>query len=264
MIMLTSNASCRPAPRIDLVDVDVQFPVFTPQGRGLLNRVLMSSLGVGRSMPQFGEPVTRVVALTDISISIRSDDKVGLIGLNGAGKTTLLRVISRAIEPQYGTVDVNGTVSSLTDLLLGVDPEADGREFIITRCHVMGVAPANIPAIYADVLAFTELNDFISLPIRTYSAGMLLRLAFAVATAIEAEILLMDEMIGAGDVAFIEKAQRRLNGILHKSRILVLASHNEAILQQFCNRGIILNRGRVVFDGSISEALGEYHRLAGT
>ena len=206
------------------------------------------------------EPVagSKCHALRDIDLELSQGDRIGLIGQNGAGKSTLLRVLSGVYEPSTGTVTSAGRVSALTDLMLGIDPEASGHEFILTRGIVMGLTKAKARQMTPDVEAFTGLGDYLHLPVRTYPSGMLLRLAFAVSTATTPDILLMDEMIGLGDAQFIARATARLEALMSEVRILVLASHNAPILRQFCSTGVLLSEGRIVRIGPLEECLQEH------
>lgn len=245
---------------ISLSGVSIDFPVFTSQNKGLINTLLGfngSSHGrIARDGPGHG---LRVHALRDVNLQLRQGDRVALIGRNGAGKSTLLRVLSGAYEPTQGDIESDGRISALTDLMLGMDPEASGHEFIFTRGIVMGLSHQQARALTPDIEAFSELGDYLHLPVRTYSSGMMLRLAFAVATAITPDILLMDEMIGVGDSSFIQSAGKRLERLMNQVDVLVLASHNEQILRQFCTRGILLSEGRVVLDGPLEDCL-QLHR----
>jgi ABC-type polysaccharide/polyol phosphate transport system ATPase subunit len=244
---------------ICLSGVSVDFPVFTAQSKGLINTLLgfsghsrgrIDTVGLGRRV--------RVHALRDINLALTEGDRIGLIGQNGAGKSTLLRVLSGVYEPTAGSVISKGRVSALTDLMLGMDPEADGYEFILTRGIVMGLTKLQARQLTPNIEAFTDLGDYLHLPVRTYSSGMLLRLAFAVSTAITPDILLMDEMIGVGDAQFITKATARLERVMKEVKILVLASHNEDILREFCTTGVLLSEGRVVRIGPLEECLEEH------
>jgi ABC-type polysaccharide/polyol phosphate transport system ATPase subunit len=244
---------------LSLRGVGVDFPVFSPRSRGVLNTLLGQSGAAGRV-----ENGTRgrlnVHALRDIDLDLREGERVGLIGGNGAGKSTLLRVLSGVYEPTAGAIHSEGRISALTDLMLGMDPDASGYDFITMRGIVMGKSKRQIRDMVPDIEAFTELAEYLHLPVRTYSSGMLLRLAFAVASASVPEILLMDEMIGVGDAHFLERAQLRLETMVQQVKVLVLASHADAILRTFCNKGLVLAEGRIVFRGDIGECLEYYHR----
>jgi ABC-type polysaccharide/polyol phosphate transport system ATPase subunit len=246
---------------IEFSDVCVDFPVFSSQARGLINSIVRFDRFRQDRIEKDGAGLC-VHALRDINIRLSAGDRVGLIGRNGAGKTTLLRVMSGVYEPERGEIRSQGNISALTDLLLGIDPEASGYDFIITRGIVMGLSKKQARELFTDVEEFTELGDYLHLPIRSYSSGMLLRLAFAVSTAIAPDILLMDEMIGVGDAQFIQRAHVRLEKLMRRVQILVLASHNEEILRSFCDQGIVMSEGRVDFQGAMADCLA-YHAARG-
>lgn len=236
-------------------NVSVDFPVFSSQSRGLINSLLRFDRSLQQRIESKGGAGVTVHALRDISLQLEAGDRVALIGRNGAGKTTMLRVMSGVYEPEQGEISANGNISALTDLMLGVDPEASGYDFVVTRGIVMGLTKAQARGLFADVEAFTELGDYLHLPVRSYSTGMLLRLAFAVSTAVVPDILLMDEMIGVGDGQFIERAHRRLDELMSRVEILVLASHNEEILRAFCTKGVVMSEGRIVHRGNLADCL---------
>ncbi|GAB2478217.1 ABC transporter ATP-binding protein [Comamonas humi] len=244
---------------ITLNQVSVDFPIYTAQSKGLLNTLMgFKGMNQGRvASLDHGRHVS-VRALRDINLTLEHGDRVGLIGKNGAGKSTLLRVLSGVYDPTAGHIGSSGRISALTDLMLGMDPEANGYEFIVTRGIVMGLTTAQARNLTPDVERFTELGEYLHLPVRTYSSGMLLRLAFAVATAIQTDILLMDEMIGVGDQAFLAKAGQRLETLMNSVDIMVLASHNEDILHKFCDKGVLLFEGRIVMAGALDDCLKAY------
>jgi len=186
-----------------------------------------------------------VVALDRVSFSLAAGDRLGLVGPNGAGKTTLLKVLYGIYEPTGGTLAISGRTDALFNITLGFRPEATGRRNIVLRGLINGWAPEEIDARMESVIAFSELGEFIDLPLKTYSQGMAARLAFSVATTLEPEILLMDEWIGAGDPAFQAKAKDRMRDIADRAGIIVLASHNHGLLKQTCNKVLVLERGRV-------------------
>jgi ABC-2 type transport system ATP-binding protein/lipopolysaccharide transport system ATP-binding protein len=196
-----------------------------------------------------------VQALEDVTLHFQHGDRVGLVGHNGAGKTTLLRVLAGIYEPGSGTVRVEGHVAPLFDISLGMDTESNGYENIVLRGLFLGMSRAEIKVRMDEIAEFTELGSFLELPIRTYSAGMRMRLAFAVSTAIQPDILLLDEGIGAGDAAFLEKANRRLQAFTDKAAIIVLASHSEHLVSQLCRTSVLLEHGRVVDVGKTDEIL---------
>jgi len=229
-------------PHISAEGICVEFPIWNPSHRSLKNAVLRATTG-GRLAR---ESSTRVVvqALSDLSFEFARGDRIGLVGNNGSGKTTLLRVLSGIYEPVRGRLEVSGRVSSLLDLSLGMDHEATGLENIVLRGVLMGLPPVAIQAKVNEIAEFSELGDYLSMPIRTYSSGMLLRLAFAVTTSVAPEILLLDEWLSVGDAAFRDKAERRLLELIESSAIMVLASHDESLIRRFCSRMLRLEHGR--------------------
>ncbi len=243
---------------IALTNVHVDFPVFSSRSRGLINTLFGYARSDNKRIEASGLYGINVHALRGVSLELKRGDRVGLIGRNGAGKTTLLRVLSGAYEPTQGDIKVSGSLSSLTDITLGMDMEADGYENIVLRSIVMGKTRQEAKELIKEIEEFTGLGEYLRLPVRVYSSGMLLRLAFAVSTAIEPEILLMDEMIGAGDLHFIDKARTRIKNLMSDASILVLASHSSEMLRQFCNKGIVLEQGQVVFSGELESCLQHY------
>ncbi len=186
---------------------------------------------------------------------------MALVGHNGAGKSTLLRVLAGAYEPSRGVAHIDGKVSSLLDMTMGMDPELTGRENITLRGIFLGMTFRQATEITPAIEEFTELGGFMDLPMRTYSSGMTLRLAFAVSTAVQPDILLLDEMISVGDMSFAEKARIRLEQVMENSRILVLASHDPMILKRYCNKAVHLREGQIVAAGSIDDILEQHGAL---
>ena len=242
--------------RLQLAGVTVDFPVYSADSRSLKNDLLRKSTG-GRIGRNAGNRLS-VRALEDVNLALGRGDRLGLIGANGSGKTTLLRVLAGVYQPTRGRVRRQGRVASLFDISLGIDPGATGYENIMMRGMFLGLAPAEVRERTDEIAAFTELGDYLAMPVHTYSTGMMLRLAFAVCTCIEPEILLMDEWIGVGDAAFVEKAERRLEEFVARAGILVLASHNPALLERTCTTGILLDSGKIRAFGPIGEVLREY------
>jgi ABC-2 type transport system ATP-binding protein len=244
-----------PMPSIELNQVSVAFPIYSAGSRSLKNAMLAATTG-GR----IGSEAKHVVvqALDQVSFSLSDGDRVALIGHNGAGKTTLLRVLAGIYEPRVGSMRIEGRVTPMFDINLGIDPESTGHENIILRGLYMGLTKSEILARRDSVADFTELGPFLDLPVRTYSAGMQARLAFAMATCIEPEILLLDEGIGAGDANVLDKANERLDHFIRKAGILVLASHSVELVRRLCNKAILMEHGRTICVGEVEEGLEIY------
>jgi lipopolysaccharide transport system ATP-binding protein len=224
-------------------NVVVEFPIFNASHRSLKKAVLHMTTG-GRLTPDAGHRV-RVRAIDNASFEFRPGDRIGLIGHNGAGKTTLLRVLSGVYAPVSGTLETRGRIVSLLDISLGMDSEATGYENIFLRGVLMGLKPREIREKLDEIADFSELGDYLNMPVRTYSSGMSLRLAFAVSTVIDADILLMDEWLAVGDENFKQKAADRMARMVANSHILILASHSKNLIRQSCNRLLFLEHGIV-------------------
>ncbi len=237
---------------ITATDLSIDFPIFNASHRSLKKRVLHATTG-GRIAGDAGQRVS-VRALEGLNFDLRPGDRVGLVGHNGAGKTTLLRVLSGVYPPSSGKLDVQGRIASLTDISVGIDGEATGFENIYLRGIVMGMTPAEINEKMDEIADFSELGDYLNMPVRTYSSGMQLRLAFAVSTSVQADIILMDEWLSVGDAKFAKKASERLDHMVANSSILVIASHQEDILERLCNRRITMEHGKLVSDVSTKAA----------
>jgi ABC-2 type transport system ATP-binding protein/lipopolysaccharide transport system ATP-binding protein len=245
---------------IRLDSISVVFPVFSATHRSLKMSLLPATTGgaIGPDSKDVGH--TAVRALDRVSLTVEHGDRIGLIGHNGAGKTTLLRVLARIYEPAAGTVHIEGEVAPLFDVNLGMDPDATGYDNIILRGLFLGLPKRDIRARLEEIAEFTELGNFLDFPISTYSTGMRLRLAFAVATSIDPEILLLDEGIGAGDAAFLDKAKDRLHRFASKAGIIVLASHSNNLITEMCNKAALMERGRIVAVGGVEETLKLYEQ----
>ena len=243
-----------------LESVTVDFPVYSTSTRSLKNRFIYHGTG-GRIGRDAGNRLC-VRALEDVSLAFEHGDRIGLVGHNGAGKTTLLRVLAGTYEPARGHVRRHGRTASLLSVSVGIDPEATGYENIMMRGLFLGLVPEEVRARMDEIAAFTELGDYLAMPMHTYSRGMRLRLAFAVCTSFEPEILLMDEWLGAGDRAFAEKANRRLEEFVDRAGILVIASQNLALLERVCATGVLLKAGKIKARGPIKEVLCKYRQAA--
>ena len=235
--------------------VSVSFPIYSAGNRSLKNMMISATTG-GR----IGKDANHLViqALDEFSLSLNDGDRVALVGHNGAGKTTLLRVLAAIFEPVAGTVDIQGRVTPMFDISLGIDAESTGYENIVLRGLYLGLSRAEIMERRESVAEFTELGPFLNLPVRTYSAGMQARLAFAMATCIEPDILLLDEGIGAGDADFLVKANERLDQFIKKAGILVLASHSIDLVRKLCNKAVLMEHGRLVQSGDVDAVLDIY------
>lgn len=194
-----------------------------------------------------------VTALDGVSFELKAGDRLGLVGSNGAGKTTLLKVLYGIYEPTVGSLDAEGRRDALFNINLGFRGQASGRRNIMLRGLINGWSTREIERRMDEIIDFSELGDFIDMPVESYSQGMAARLAFAIATSFEPEILLMDEWIGAGDRNFQEKAKARMEKMVTTAGIIVLASHSGALLQRICNRVISLEHGRITWDGEAAE-----------
>jgi ABC-2 type transport system ATP-binding protein len=246
----------RPAaePRLDLVGAAVDFPIFDAKTRSLKKAVLGRAGGrIGT-----GSKVPIIEALRDVTVSLRKGDRVALVGHNGAGKSTLLRLMSGIYEPTRGRAVVQGKVAPVFDLAVGMDPEISGLDNILIRGLFLGMTRKQMESKVDDIAEFTELGDYLKMPLRTYSTGMRVRLALGVVTSIDPEILLLDEGIGAVDAEFLAKARRRLFELVERSGILVFASHSDEFLADLCDTAIWLEHGRVREQGPLRDVLHHY------
>jgi ABC-type polysaccharide/polyol phosphate transport system ATPase subunit len=241
---------------IALRDVSISFPIFTQYTRSIKTAVFSK---LGGSLSAYNDTVI-VQALRNVSLEMCDGDRLGVIGHNGAGKTTFLRVISGVYPPRSGEAIIEGKVSSFTDITLGMDLEATGWQNIIFRSVFLGLTFGEAEALAPSIGEFSELGEYLDLPVRTYSTGMFVRLAFAISTAVQPDIVVMDEMISAGDQSFIEKAQKRVAQLLDRARILVLASHSESIIGRFCNKGLWLEKGLIKMFGPVEEVMAAYRQ----
>jgi len=230
--------------RIHLSNVTVDYPVYNASSLSLRNQLV--SISTGGRLARHNGSILTITALDNISLDLRDGDKVGLVGHNGSGKTTLLRTMAGIYKPSNGQVRVEGRVSSFFGLGAGVDPELSGYENILRMSMLLGASQTQARTSIPDIEDFTELGSFLSLPVRTYSAGMQTRLMFAVATAAHPDVLLIDEVMGAGDTDFQAKAHERLSKFIAKSSVFVLASHDPGLIKAYCNKTCALEHGRLV------------------
>ncbi len=245
--------------RIRIENVSVDFPLYHGSARSLKKTVFAAASG------RLGEDTRQrvvVQALRHINIDLQSGDRLGLIGTNGAGKTTLLRTLAGIYEPGQGRIRVDGSLNALLDPLLGMNVELTGRENIMLRGLYNGFTKPEIKAMEEDVQDFAELGQFLDLPVRFYSSGMVVRLGFALATCIRPEVLLMDEWFLAGDASFMVKARARLESVVRGAEILVLSSHQAAAVLEWCTRVAWMDHGRIVMEGAAAEVMDAYLRQA--
>ena len=243
---------------IVLENVTLTYPML---GGGSSKRLAGESLvGAGSVVTNADNRSRSVVAIEDVSLSMGDGDRVALIGRNGSGKSTLLRVIAGIYEPLVGRVRVHGAIASLFSAGLGMKPEATGWHNIELAGLMAGYSAKQVAEAASEIAAFSELGQYLDMPVRTYSSGMAMRLKFSCATAFAPDILLMDEWLGAGDAAFQKKAHERMRKLVAQAGILVLASHNHHLLQKECNKAIWLDRGRMRAFGSVGEVFEEWER----
>lgn len=233
--------------RISLKHVSVDIPIFNSQGRSLKKTLMGVATGGRIGLTEEGKTVVR--SLDDISFVISPHERIGLLGHNGAGKSTLLRVLGKVYVPTSGDVVIEGKIGSLIDISLGIDTEATGVENIYLRAALLGIPKNKVDAELDSLIEFTQLGEFINMPVRTYSTGMHMRLAFGVSTMISPDILLMDEWLSVGDQQFQSLAEQRLNKLIERSNILVIASHSRQLIEKCCTRVLWLEHGQLKMDG---------------
>jgi ABC-type polysaccharide/polyol phosphate transport system ATPase subunit len=240
---------------ISLHKVGVEFPLYDISHRSAKQRLL--SIAKGR-FSLTTDAVLSVRALRNVTLKVSRGERVALIGLNGAGKTTLLQIMAGIYKPCSGACVTRGRIASMLNIMLGMSGENTGHENIVLRGTFLGWKEDELKAKVKEIAAFSDLGAFLDVPIRTYSTGMRLRLAFSISTAIAPDILLMDEWIGFGDQSFAGRAEDRMMQLVARAGILVIASHSAALLERVCFRGIVMHQGEIVYDGPIHAALQYY------
>src|SRR5438445_8804254 len=223
-----------------------------------LRRITLKEFLVRRMFRKSANPVMKVNALRNINLVVREGERLGVVGHNGAGKSTLLKVLAGIYPPTRGKRVMDGRISSLFDIALGFEGDADGWENISYRGYLQGETPRSIRAKMEQIAEFSELGEFLNMPVRYYSAGMLVRLAFSIATAIEPEILLVDEVLSVGDMAFQQKARQRMQDMMAKAQLIVMVSHDLNSLAQVCDKCVWLDRGTVRQLGPTAEIVNAY------
>jgi ABC-2 type transport system ATP-binding protein len=249
---------------IRIQNVSLFYPILNSERASV--RGWMRAIAGGADTPFFkdsgGHKLVR--ALDNLSFEITSGVRLGLLGSNGAGKSTLLKMIAGIYPPSAGKLDIGGTISSVLDLGVGMDSDATGRDNIVLMGYLRGFTRQQSEAHSEDVIEFADIGNFIDMPVRTYSAGMMTRLAFALATTIVPDILLLDEIVAAGDAAFVNKSRLRMESVMERASILVFASHANNLIRAYCNRGLVIDKGRVIFFGDVEEAIAVHEEQQAT
>jgi ABC-type polysaccharide/polyol phosphate transport system ATPase subunit len=240
--------------RIDLDEVSLTFRV-RQRGRVSLKEFIVRQMFRGSL-----NPVIQVEALQDVTLQLREGERLGILGHNGAGKSTLLKVLAGIYPPTRGRRDIEGRISSLFDIALGFEMESNGWENIAYRGYLQGETPRSIRAKMPAIAEFSELGDFLNMPVRYYSAGMMVRLAFSIATAVDPEILLVDEVLSVGDMAFQDKARQRMRDMMARAQLIVVVSHDLVSLGKLCERGIWMDHGRVRMQGPMKDVIDAYQQ----
>ena len=241
---------------IDFQHVGADFPIFASQNRSFKKSVMNIATGGRIASDASSMPVVR--ALDDINLRIEEGERVGLLGCNGSGKSTILRVLAGVYWPTSGRAEVEGSIGSLLDISLGTDGESTGIENMYLRGTLLGMTKEEINRLLPEMTEYSELGDFINLPMKTYSSGMQMRVAFTVSTQSAPEVLLMDEWLAVGDQNFQRKAEERLSSLVEQTKILVIASHSRSLIERVCTRAVWLDHGKIRMDGSPQDVCKAY------
>ena len=239
-------------------DVDMYYPSNIYNAKTLKEEII-TKLQLKPSKPLLKD----VHALKGFNLTVNEGDRLGVIGHNGSGKSTLLKVIAGIYPVDHGTVDVAGKIHALFDIGLGFDPEATGRDNILYRGLLMGSTPEEIEAKTPEIVEFAGLGDFIDYPIKSYSSGMMVRLAFSVSTSLTGEVLLLDEVLSTGDISFMGKARQRMLSVIDQARVMVFVTHDLASMVEVCNRAIMLDHGRIAAEGKPEDVVKAYRESMG-
>lgn len=247
---------------IELKDVSVKFRKYHGHATGMKEaamRLIRPPSWYSKKPPT----TSTFWGLRNLNLTVREGDRLGIIGRNGAGKSTLLKVVSKIYRPTEGTVKVSGRIAPLIEIGAGFNPELTGRENAYLNGSILGISRKNIKSRLDSIVNFSELQDFIDMPVKYYSTGMHLRLAFTIATEIPPDILILDELYAGGDAVFISKANKRLENFIDRSKILILVAHDLAYIKRFCNRVIILDHGEIKAEGAPEEMIAQYLDFCG-
>ncbi|MBN8647351.1 MAG: ABC transporter ATP-binding protein [Caulobacterales bacterium] len=236
---------------IRVSNLTIDLPLIDVSANSLRRKIINLAVGGKFMKKQSGDLIIR--AIDNVSFEVDDGERVGVVGHNGAGKTTLLRAVAGVFEPRAGKVIIDGKITALFGAGIGLDPEATGLENIVLMAAYLGMHIKTTDPIVEDIIDFCDLNDYIELPVKVYSTGMLGRLAFAVATSFKPDVLILDEWLGAGDQAFITKANNRVTNFVNNAKVVLLASHATNIIEQMTSRVLWLDRGKVKFFGDTKE-----------
>jgi ABC-2 type transport system ATP-binding protein len=245
--------------RIDLIEASLHYPVFSVKARSLRNVIVAATTG-GKLSKEVSNVVT-VEALNDITFSVTEGDRLALLGLNGAGKTTLLKLMGGLLEPSAGHVIREGSLALMLGLLPSTDSDSTGLQNLYISGYARGLSDAEIEPMVDDIIEFSELGEFIDMPMRIYSSGMLARLIFSININMPADILLVDEVFGAGDATFVNKAQKRMEEFVDKSKLFIFSSHNETLIRSVCNKAALIDHGKLLAFGDIDSTLEQYQKI---
>lgn len=244
---------------IDVRDVCVSFPIYEISTRSFRKSFLRMATG-GHVIEDVKNRIV-VNALKNITLTLKEGDRVGLIGHNGAGKSTLLRLLAQIYEPNSGKIHIDGNITPILNITQGIESEFTGYENIFIRGTVLGLSKQQIQDNIDHITSFSGLGDYLAMPIRTYSSGMMVRLAFAISTCMKPDILLLDEVFGAGDANFMEKAREKMISLLKQSSIVLIASHSNSLIKEFCNKALLLEKGEMKYFGDVDTALELYSKV---
>ena len=243
---------------IEFKDVSLRFRLYTDKGISIKEAIINSL-----KKRKYDERVKEFWVLKDLNVRIEQGDRLGIVGNNGAGKSTMLKLISRIYEPTKGQIDIKGRLVPLIELGAGFNPELTGRENIYLNGAVLGYTKEEMSRMEKNIVEFSELQEFIDVPIKYYSTGMYARLAFTVATEINPEILIIDEIFAGGDINFVDRAVKRINDLIDSAKIVIMVSHSLSLIESMCNRCLVIADHGIAFDGAVADALAFYREMNG-